>query len=72
MNRWDCTHADCLTGVAIGVGGAAGLRAIGWHFEPSYSFPWRLYCPAHHPRGIDAARKQAAQLQTIVAPELAG
>lgn len=47
MNRWTCDRPDCQT-VAVGVGGAVGLRAIGWFFE---SGP-RLFCPAHRPDAV--------------------
>lgn len=48
MNQWDCDHPGC-TNSAIGVGGARGLRAIGWQFIKGHGFTVhpRCYCPAH-------------------------
>lgn len=44
MNKWECNHKGCDS-VAIGTGGAIGLRAIGWFFEKGPV----LYCPRHRP-----------------------
>lgn len=44
MNRWDCGHPGCGQSV-VGVGGAIGLRAIGWWFMPGPV----LFCPLHRP-----------------------
>lgn len=44
MNQWDCDFRDCKSS-AVGVGGAAGLHAIGWWFEPGPM----IRCPAHWP-----------------------
>lgn len=44
MNLWECDHSGC-TLTCVGVGGAVGLRAIGWWFEPGP----RLLCPQHRP-----------------------
>lgn len=44
MNKWFCEAPDCKS-VAVGVGTAFGLRAIGWFFE--YGGP--CYCPFHRP-----------------------
>jgi len=44
VNLWECDEPGC-TSTATGVGGAAGLIAIGWFFEPGP----RLLCPVHHP-----------------------
>ena len=51
MNRWECDHPGCES-VAVGVGGARGLRAIGWAFEagqlrPVLIVPPRVWCPWH-------------------------
>lgn len=58
MNLWQCQSPKCLN-EAKGVSGAAGLRAIGWFFECGPV----IYCPYHHPYGIEAALEQAARLQ---------
>jgi hypothetical protein len=42
MNLWQCQDPGC-TSRAVGVGGAAGLLAIGWDFEPGPT----LFCPLH-------------------------
>lgn len=47
MNRWECQFANCSRTV-VGVGGAVGLRAIGWWFKPGPE----IFCPAHYPRTI--------------------
>jgi len=44
MNKWECATPECKS-VAIGVGGAVGLRAVGWFFEVGKG----LFCPAHRP-----------------------
>jgi len=44
MNRWECDHPGC-TVTAVGVGGAVGLRSVGWFFE----YGPKLLCPAHRP-----------------------
>jgi hypothetical protein len=44
MNQWICGRAGCGT-QAHGTGGALGLRAIGWYFEPGNP----PFCPAHWP-----------------------
>jgi len=46
VNRWVCGHHGCESS-AVGVGGAIGLRAIGWYFRKG---PITL-CPAHRPDG---------------------
>jgi hypothetical protein len=46
VNLWECAEPDCKH-IALGEGGALGLRAIGWYFvvgEP-------LKCPEHRPDG---------------------
>jgi hypothetical protein len=47
LNKWECEHPGC-TSTAVGVGGAAGLQAIGWWFLPGPN----LRCPAHRPNPI--------------------
>lgn len=42
--KWTCDHEGCKS-VAVGSGGAIGLRAIGWHFVRGGS----VKCPAHRP-----------------------
>ena len=44
MNRWDCDVRGCNSS-AVGMGGAIGLRAIGWYFVPGGP----LRCPSHRP-----------------------
>ena len=44
MNIWNCDHPGC-TAEARGVGGAIGLRAIGWYFRRGPV----LFCPRHRP-----------------------
>lgn len=52
MNKWECTHPDCDV-TAVGAGGAIGLRAIGWWFEPGPL----LFCPAHRPDPVPCHQK---------------
>jgi hypothetical protein len=59
MNLWQCDrgkYADNrCSRTAVGTGGAVGLRAIGWWFEPGYDFVDRkehLLCPQHRPDAI--------------------
>lgn len=47
MNLWECSRHDCNR-KAVGVGGALGLRAIGWHF----TMGGPLLCPVHRPDPI--------------------
>lgn len=44
MNRWQCRQPGCDRAVT-GCGGAVGLRAIGWYFEPGPM----IFCPEHRP-----------------------
>jgi len=46
MNLWECEHPGCKA-TASGIGGAIGLRAIGWYFQRGP----RLLCPHHRPDG---------------------
>lgn len=43
MNTWGCKHSGCKA-TASGVGGAMGLRAIGWFFDRGSQ---TLLCPEH-------------------------
>lgn len=45
MNLWECQQPHCLNKV-VGIGGAIGLRAIGWYFEKGPI----IYCPGHNRR----------------------
>lgn len=42
LDQWDCEHPGCESS-AVGVGGALGLRAIGWYFVPGPI----IFCPLH-------------------------
>lgn len=73
MNRWHCQQNGCDQ-IANGVGGAIGLRAIGWYFRPPVLW-WGvmrtspiLYCPRHHPDGIRSADRQAEDFQKKITP----
>jgi hypothetical protein len=47
VNKWECDDPECDT-VAIGEGGAIGLTAIGWQFEPGgENRSMLLFCPKH-------------------------
>lgn len=37
MNRWKCQAAGCQS-VCMGVGGAVGLRALGWYCKVRGSY----------------------------------
>lgn len=68
MNVWECEHPSCIRS-CVGVGGAIGLRSIGWFFEKGdLSFGIvkepKILCPLHHPEGIEKAREQARISQT--------
>lgn len=50
MNKWECNFPGCDV-IAIGSGGAVGLRAIGWFFQLGSLRPLRaavILCPAHN------------------------
>lgn len=52
MNRWQCGEPGCRR-TAVGSGGAVGLRAIGWFFEPGRDIAGpTLRCPMHRPDPI--------------------
>lgn len=44
MNLWECDFPGCKS-KSVGVGGAIGLRAIGWYFKIGKG----LFCPNHIP-----------------------
>ena len=46
MNLWECSFRGC-SNRAVGTGGAAGLRAIGWWVEEWQEEGPDLLCPAH-------------------------
>ena len=46
MNRWECEACDQA---ATGIGGAIGLRAIGWYFRPGPV----ILCPRHRPDRVE-------------------
>lgn len=49
MNRWQCDRHGCRT-EAVGVGGAVGLRAVGWYYHrEDVDTQCVLFCPAHRP-----------------------
>lgn len=49
MNKWECMHTGCDS-VALGVGSAVGLVAIGWYFRPGTRMRGPiLFCPFHRP-----------------------
>jgi len=54
MNRWECA-ARCGAS-ASGIGGAIGLRAIGWHFE----YGGRLLCPRCRPDPVFDCEERGA------------
>lgn len=58
MNIWQCDRPGCDR-VCYGVGGAAGLRAVGWYFTPGMRD--NCYCPAHRPDGIPCTENEATQ-----------
>jgi hypothetical protein len=60
VNAWSCDRRPCGM-KAVGVAGAAGLRAVGWYFSPG--IPPVILCPLHHPKGRAAAKNQADDLQ---------
>ncbi len=58
MNAWTCNAHGCRS-IAIGVGGAVGLRAIGWYFVPGGTADCDqhlrlpiILCPGHRPDPI--------------------
>lgn len=61
MNVWQC-DAYCDR-EAMGVGGAVGLRAVGWQVTFTSNGPL-LRCPAHWDPA--QARRQAGELQATI------
>lgn len=60
MNLWQCDFRDedgarCPC-IAEGVGGAVGLRAIGWYFVPGPV----TFCPLHRPDAVGPCRRVGA------------
>lgn len=62
MNKWECEKQRCPA-IAIGVGGARGLRAVGWFVSHRLGGGPLLLCPAHHPDGLRHAEEQAHRHQ---------
>lgn len=54
MNLWECDERGCKI-TATGMGGAIGLRAIGWQAEINPGAMMTLRCPGHR---TDAYRDQ--------------
>ena len=52
MKEWQCDSPGCKY-KCIGLGGAIGLRAIGWWFLPGP----RLFCPRHRPDPVPCVDK---------------
>lgn len=50
INKWECEKDGCVI-TACGLGGAIGLRAIGWWVQFGNGAP-NLYCPGHRPDKI--------------------
>lgn len=47
MNIWECLFPECGLTVA-GLGGAIGLRAIGWYYRKGAGFSGpTIMCPRH-------------------------
>ena len=52
LNRWQCDNRHCNV-TATGLGGAIGLRGIGWRVELREDFSAPIIeCPAHHTDGV--------------------
>lgn len=62
MNRWECEHPGCNSR-ADGVGGAVGLRAVGWFVEVGRNF--RLLCPWHWPEDMKKLQPYDVQAHTL-------
>lgn len=50
MNYWECDQSGCQS-KSHGIGGAIGLRAIGWYFKKGEGItrPPIIFCPQHSP-----------------------
>ncbi len=83
LNRWKCEgrflSGEKCDATAIGVGGAIGLRAIGWYFEKGGC----IFCPLHRPDSITGvgdcvladcsmckAKQEAAHYQQMIEDDL--
>jgi hypothetical protein len=68
LSKWECDYPGCPI-TASGLGSAAGLRAIGWHFTWGVSqstdtllvldfanMGGTLFCPFHNPEAVPCAR----------------
>lgn len=66
MNEWQCDEGGCMS-KAVGVGGAIGLRAIGWYFKRGQHDKHGpvILCPLHRADGrpIHAAEVFARRIQ---------
>lgn len=80
LNKWECSHPGC-TSTAVGVGGALGLRAIGWYFvagpiircpshRPDPSSVRREDCDCSRPCGACRAEQEADRFQADIADAL--
>lgn len=79
MNLWSCANPACNRTV-VGLGGAIGLRAIGWQVSFGGSHP-QIYCPEHRldpmscintnrmPCTICTAEKTASAIQETIYTE---
>lgn len=70
MNQWRCNGINYETGkrctiTACGSGGAIGLRAIGWWFEPGHE----VRCPAHRPDAHGACREAYRMAGDALGPD---
>lgn len=59
MSKWECAHPGCHIS-AVGVGGAHGLRFIGWFVQLRYSAYPLILCPAHRPDPVPRRRDDCA------------
>jgi hypothetical protein len=68
LSKWECDYPGCPI-TASGLGGAYGLRAIGWHFTKGVSLGTEnlivldfaemggtLFCPFHNPQTVPCTR----------------
>lgn len=74
MNKWECEYPEC-TATAVGVGGAVGLRAIGWYFKRGDGVSLKgpdIYCPFHRPDPIPCEGKYSTDNHGNDCSECAG
>lgn len=65
VTNWRCSSIGCPI-QAAGVGAPRGLRAVGWFVLHNYGETGPIvFCPIHHPDGIEAARAAAHVHQVI-------